>query len=507
MTATVLPMTGASSANVTAWESIDWKTVVRYVRRLQMRIAKARRENRQGKVKSLQWLLTHSFYAKLFAIKQVTKNRGSRTAGVDNILWKTPRQKMQAAHSLSRRGYRAKPLRRVYITKKSGGQRPLGIPTMRDRAMQALYLYALEPISETTADKNSYGFRPKRSTADAIEQCFIVFARKHSAQWILEADIKSCFDCINHEWLLKHIPMDKAILKQWLAAGYMEKQVLMPTREGTPQGGIISPTLANMALDGLENAVKTVASKPKQKAHVIRYADDFVVTGVSMELLENEIKPAIESFLKERGLALSQEKTKITHIMEGFNFLGFNVRKYKNGKLLIKPSKKSVIRFLREIRKVIKKSAAMRTEDLIRQLNPKLRGMAYYYRHVVAKHTFSAIDHRIYQALYSWIRRRHPRKSWAWHRNKYFRSKGSRNWIFSTKVRQKAGEAKYLDLFNMGYLAIIRHRKIKAEATPYDSGYKEYFEQRKLLKKKCSSLQWVKLSESKLTSTRAWKTH
>jgi RNA-directed DNA polymerase len=370
--------------------------------------------------------------------------------------------------------------------------------------MQALYLLALAPISETTADKNSYGFRSKRSTADAIEQCFKVLAQKQSAPWILEADIRSCFDQISHEWLMNNILIDKTVLKQWLAAGYMEKQTLMPTREGTPQGGIISPTLANITLDGLEETVINAVPKLRSKAHVVRYADDFIVTGASKELLEHKVKPAIQVFLERRGLMLSQEKTKITHISDGFNFLGFNIRKYANGKLLIKPSKGSILTFLRRIRIVIKKKATANTKQLISQLNPKLRGWAYYYRHVVAKQVFSMIDHNIFKALYNWIKRRHPRKSQRWRRNKYFRSKELRNWVFSTKIRQESGKLKYLDLFKLGYLAIIRHRKVKAEATPFDPAYKKYFEERKLLSMKCSPFHWVMHNKAQLAKAKYW---
>lgn len=214
---------------------------------------------------------------------------------------------------------------------------------MNDRAMQALYLLALEPISEIKADKNSYGFRPKRSTADAIGQCFISLARKTSAQWILEGDIKACFDGISHRWLMDHIPMDNAILQQWLAAGYIEKDAFYDTIAGTPQGGIISPTLANMALDGLEEVVKQATNKT-DKINVIRYADDFVITGKSRDILEQTVKPVVVEFLAERGLTLSDEKPHIVHIDQGFDFLGFNVCKY-NGELLIKPAKKSIKSF------------------------------------------------------------------------------------------------------------------------------------------------------------------
>ena len=231
-------------------------------------------------------------------------------------------------------------MQRWGVPKKNGKRRPLGIPTQRDRAMQALHLLGLEPVAETQADRNAYGFRPKRSTADAIGRCFTVLARKPGAQWILEGDIKACFDRISHSWLLDHIPMDKRVLRKWLAAGYMEEGILYPTEAGTPQGGIASPSLANMALDGLEEvAVKAVPRG--QKVHVVKYADDFIITGASKEVLEEKVKPAVETFLWERGMELSVEKTHITHINDGFDFLGFNVRKYA-GKLLIKPAKASV---------------------------------------------------------------------------------------------------------------------------------------------------------------------
>ena len=283
-----------------AWQLINWRAVTQKVKSLQQRIVKALKEGRHNKVRALQWLLTHSFAAKLLAIKRVTENKGKNTAGVDRVLWDTPTKKLDAAKSLRRKGYKAKPLKRVYILKKNGKKRPLGIPTMKDRAMQALYLMALDPVAEATADSCSYGFRPRRCCADAIARSFIHLARQNSATWVLEGDIKGCFDHINHQWLLENIPLDKVVFKQWLKAGFIDNRHLFPTEEGTPQGGIISPVLANMTLDGLQTVInKTLNIKTdkgdgrrqnKHKVHLVRYADDFIVTGDSPELLTETVK-------------------------------------------------------------------------------------------------------------------------------------------------------------------------------------------------------------------------
>ena len=369
MTVAAVSLTGASSTSA-KWKSINWKNTKADVHRLQIRIAKAVSEGRHGKVKALQWLLTHSFHAKTLAVKRVVQNKGGKTPGVDKIIWKTPQQKMEAALSLTRRGYRTQPLKRIYIPKKDGRRRPLSIPTMKCRAMQGLHLLALVPIAEFYADKNSYGFRPKRSTADAIEACFKALAQKGSSQWILEADIKSCFDKISHDWLRENIPMDKEILSKWLSAGYIDNGILHQTELGTPQGGLASPTLLVLTLSGLEQAVLTSINRRKDKVHLSIYADDFIITSSSKEVLETKVKPLVESFLRERGLELSREKTKITHIDDGFDFLGVNVRKYK-GKCIIKPSKKSVKSFLADIRETIKSNPAVKTEHLIYLLNPK----------------------------------------------------------------------------------------------------------------------------------------
>jgi RNA-directed DNA polymerase len=253
-------MPGAPIGGNIKWHDIDWKSAGSDVRRLQMRIAKAVKEKKHGKVKSLQWLLTHSFNAKLLAVKRVTSNKGKNTPGVDGILWKGNKNKIQAALSLQRHGYNPKPLRRIYIPKKNGKLRPLSIPTMYDRAMQALYKLALSPVAETLADRNSYGFREGRNCADAVQAGFNFLSKPNSATYILEGDITGCFDNINKEWMLNNIPMDKVVLRKWLECGYIENNIKYPTLKGTPQGGIISPTLANMTLDGLEQVVMNEVS-------------------------------------------------------------------------------------------------------------------------------------------------------------------------------------------------------------------------------------------------------
>ena len=300
---------------LTLWDSIDWTKAELAVRKLQARIVKAQKDGRHNKMKALQWTLTHSFYAKALAVKRVTSNGGGNTPGVDMETWDKPETKMQAINDLRRRGYQPKPLRRVHIKKSNGKLRPLGIPTMKDRAMQALYLMALEPVSETTADTRSYGFRKERRCMDAVMQCHNILRKGYSPEWILEGDIKGCFDHISHEWLLANIPMDKAMLRKWLKCGYIFNKQMFPTEEGTPQGGIISPTLANMALDGLQ---KVLAERYKRRTikgkhyspmvNLVRYADDFIITCENRETLENEIKPLVAEFMAERGLTLSEEK-------------------------------------------------------------------------------------------------------------------------------------------------------------------------------------------------------
>ncbi len=452
------------------------------MRRLQTRIVKAVKAGRKRKVRALRNILTHSFSGRALAIKRVSSNQGKRTPGVDNVLLNTPKKKAQALRDLRLNGYQPLPLKRAYLRKKDGTPRPLGIPAMRDRARQALHLLSLDPVAETLADPNSYGFRKERSTADAIAQCFNALAKKGSPQWVLEGDIKSCFDGISHNWLMAHIPMEKGILSKWLKAGYVEQHVWYPTDAGTPQGGIISPALANMTLNGLGRALGeklSVTERLKRNSQVglVLYADDFIITGRTKELLANEVKPLVESFLQERGLELSQTKTRITHIRDGFDFLGQNIRKYQ-GKLLIKPSTRSVQALLAKVRAVIKGSLHLSAGLLVQRLNPIIKGWANHHQHVVSKQTFGQVDTHLFRMLWRWIKRKHPKKSATWKRKKYFPAIGTRNWVFTGAVLGKHEERKSVTLCKAADTPIKRHLKIRGEANPYDPQWDVYFEER-----------------------------
>jgi RNA-directed DNA polymerase len=475
------------------WTRIDWEQAKKAVAQLQARIVKAQKQGRYGKVKSLTRILTRSFYAKALAVKRVTSNTGKRTTGVDGVRWNTDKRKARAILELQQEAYRAKPLRRILIPKPgSDKKRPLGIPTMRDRAMQALYKMALEPIAETTADPNSYGFRPGRSCHDAIRMVGILTSRPTvRPTWILEGDIKSCYDKISHDWMLEHIPMEKPILRQWLKCGCLEGEKYRTTDSGAPQGAVISPTIANMALDGIETMLcqkykvqksvdgKTVWRGPRGKGNnkrvnFIRYADDFIVTANSKELLESEIKPMIREFLAHRGLELSEEKTFVTHLEQGFDFLGFNIRTYK-GKLLIKPAEKRVLRIRQKIKDVFDSNKAAAAATLIEKLNPILRGWANYNRHCGCRATFSKLDAWIWKKLWRWACRRHGKKNAKWIKRKYFTRIGNRNWCFYGI--NKTGKRRVL--MNMCDVKFTEHIKIRNDANPFDPKDAEYLARRK----------------------------
>lgn len=458
------------------WNSIDWKQAEAYVNRLQIRIVKAVKKEKWRLVKRLQKLLTNSFYARALAVKRVTTNKGKKTPGIDGITWEKDSDKARAVLELNTISYHAKPLKRVYIEKYGEKEkRPLGIPTMHDRAMQGLQLLALEPIEETKADTVSFGFRKRRCAQDAMEYMFKLLSRRHSPQWILEGDIKGCFDHISHDWMMKNIPTDKRIMNEFLKCGYFEKKKLFPTEEGSPQGGLISPVYANYVLDGLEGMLKQKystsstghynANYNKYKVHLCRYADDFIVTANSKEILE-VIKLEISQFMDERGLQLSHEKTVITNINEGFDFLGWNFRKYK-GKLLIHPSKKSVKKLTRKLSETVKYFRAAEQDVLITKLNQITKGWGNYHYCVCAKRTFDTLDHRLWEMLWKWAKRRHPRKGHKWIKDRYWHPKGNRNWVFGT---DKA------ILYSLSDTPIVRIPPLNLTKNPFLD--KEYFDKR-----------------------------
>lgn len=451
------------------WKSIDWKKAEAEVNRLQARIAKATQEEKWNTVKRLQYLLTHSYYAKALAVRKVTTNKGKNTSGVDKELWGTPASKMRGVLTLTDRGYKAKPLRRVYIEKKGKkAKRPLGIPCMYDRAMQALYALALDPVSETMADTKSFGFRKGRCAQDACEYIFTALSRKTSPEWVLEGDIRGCFDHISHEWLVENIPMDKSVLKQFLKAGFVFRDELFPTEEGTPQGGVISPILANMALDGMQKVLSDrfhtnqlgkvdIRFKNAHKVNLVRYADDFIVTAATKEIAE-EAKELIRDFLKTRGLELSEEKTLITNINDGFDMLGWTFRKFK-GKLIVKPSKKALNAFKASLSKtILMRGKAWKQEVLIEKLNQQIRGWANYHQSVCASEAFAHIDYILYELLWRWAKRRHPHKGRWWVSTNYWHCKGNRNWVFSTENKE---------LLRVDHIPIVRHTKVRMDANPY----------------------------------------
>jgi RNA-directed DNA polymerase len=492
----------ATSRSRKKWHALNWRAIQQAVRVLQRRIAKAAQAGEWRKVKALQRTLTRSFSAKALAVKRVTENQGKRTAGVDRELWDTPQQKYAAIARLKKQRYRPLPLRRAHIPKSNGKKRPLGIPAMRDRAMQALHLLALDPVLETVSDPNSYGFRRGRCTADAMGQIFVRLSKTVSAQWVLDADIEGFFDNISHDWMIDHVVMDKSILRKWLKSGVVDREQLFATTAGTPQGGIISPAVANWTLNGLETQLMEhlitkwgVVGTKKLKVGVIRYADDFVITGTSKELLEREIKPWVEAFLQERGLRLSAAKTRIVHIDQGFDFVGWNFRKY-DGKLLIKPSKKNVKAFYEKLSEVVSNNLGLTQEKLIRKLNPMLRGWAQYHHPVVAKEAFSRMDWLLYWRLVRWAKRRHPKKNADWIRRKYWRSIENRNRVFAVDVTRKDGEEGVTELYNLSSTAIERHVKIKGDYHPYDPQWEMYGEtlrQDRMVNNMRYRQEWVKL--------------
>jgi RNA-directed DNA polymerase len=490
-------MSKTSVKTTVEWNTINWKQLERRVYKIQKRIYQASARGDLKVVRGLQKVLMKSWSAKALATRRVTQdNQGKKTAGVDGVKTLSPRERLELVEKL-KLGSKPKPTRRVWIDKPGRDEkRPLGIPTMYDRALQALVKLALEPEWEAKFEPNSYGFRPGRSCHDAIEAIFLSI--KVKPKFVLDADIAKCFDKINHQALLKKLntyPKLRRQIKAWLKAGVVDNKVLFPTEEGTPQGGVISPLLANISLHGMEEILKEYVSnipggRRERKANaisIIRYADDFVVLHENLAVIE-QCREILVKWLNEMGLELKPSKTRLAHTQyehqserPGFDFLGFNVRQYSVGKYnsglntkkeilgfktIITPSKKSVKNHYEKISTTIKRNLPTPQLGLISELNPIIRGWCNYYSSVVSKEIFSGISNQVYQRLFRWAKRRHNNKTDKWITNKYWHTIGGNNWEFAVKI-----DDKFIKLYRHPETPIVRHIKVKGNASPFDGNW------------------------------------
>jgi RNA-directed DNA polymerase len=484
-------MQDGSPANRTArptdWTSVNWRKANRQVRNLRQRIFRATQAGDWDKVQSLQRLMLRSYANTLVSVRRVTQlNQGKRTAGVDKLVVKTPERRGQLLdHLMTFQPWTARPAKRVYIPKANGKLRPLGIPTIIDRCLQARVKNALEPSWEARFEATSYGFRPGRGCHDAIERIYTVAQAKGRKGWVVDADIAGAFDNIAQDHILKAIGPFPAreLIRQWLKAGYVEQGVWHATESGTGQGAVVSPLLANIALHGLENALgigRNARGHIKGPRAVIRYADDFVVFCETKDDA-HRVLAILTDWLAERGLALSEDKTRIARLTEGFDFLGFTVRRYTaprtrtGSKLLITPSADSVKRLRRQLRAEWRALAGQPIGAIVTRLNPLIRGWANYFRIGVATKTFTRLDHWMVTRELRYVQRKHPRKSHAWRKARYWdkhnRHKGD-TWVFGDKQT-----GAYLLLFR--WFKVERHILVRGTASPDDPRLREYWTRRR----------------------------
>jgi RNA-directed DNA polymerase len=474
---------------ITDWLSIDWQQVEDDVRRLRQRIFTASRNGDLKKVRNLQKLMLRSRANALLSVRRIAEiNAGRTTAGVDGKTALLGSQKADLADWVQRRAARwtPRPVKRVFIPKANGKRRPLGIPVIRDRALQAVVAAALEPEWEARFEPKSYGFRPGRGCHDAIEAIFsTVVGRNPHRQWILDADLAAAFDRIDHTHLLAALGTFPARdrIAQWLQAGVVEREQLTPTLAGTPQGGVISPLLLNVALHGLESAagvryfpdsVKHAGGVRPGTPLVVRYADDLVAMCHSAEQAQ-QVKDDLARWLAPKGLAFNEDKTRIVELGNGFDFLGFNIRRYPNGKLLIKPSKAAVQRIRSRLAAEVKALHGANAEAVITKLNPVIRGWAAYYRTVVSKEIFNDLDHYMWVLTYRWARRAHPNKGKRWAATRYFAAFHPRRadrWVFGDR-----DSGRYLVKFS--WTPIVRHTLVKGRSSPDDPSLTGYWASRR----------------------------
>jgi len=474
------------------WNQIDWRQAVQYVRQLRREIFRAAKRGDLKMVRTLQRIMLRSYENRVVSVRRVTQtNRGKNTPGVDKVVLKTPAARGKLVDRLGEyEPWKPLPAKRVYIPKANGKERPLGIPVIIDRALQAVSKNALEPFWEALFEDSSYGFRPGRTQHDALQRIFYLARSSGTRRWVLDADIKGAFDNIDHEALMDAIGNypGRELIRQWLKAGYMEGGVYHSTDSGTPQGGVISPLLANIALHGMEKAlgIKFWVRKDSDRSPelhpksvgLVRYADDFVVFCHTREQAE-EAKNKLAVWPQARGLAFSEEKTRIVNLEEGFDFLGFNIRLYqvKNAKhgyrLLTRPSRKSVKEQARKLKEVFRKCHGHSADHLCKMVNPVIRGWANYFRVGVSTRAFAKLDRYLFKLQWQWAKRQHPNKSKGWRRKRYWgtvTAAGGSIWDFKTQ---------YTHMRKYSWTPIKRHVLVRYGACWDDPDLEAYWAARK----------------------------